>query len=260
MIEHQQDSGSLDELRSALDALDQCGHLPWSDVARIAGKVAPLAWDELKARDLWGALPEHDQAAMHRALTIGHCISSHGAFGTDPLRYWGSDLDDLRTEVAYFATWCKPSEPDRWPEALDRSQRAAEALRLYTEFRELPAQWQRTVLSRLEPEPHYEWENTPAPTLPTLGDACAEATERVARGESPNYPAPRPSYGARICPHELYDRFEALPPGWQIEAFRHMATGVTPLRAASDMGIAINIVRVFGVRLAWNARPLPPLR
>ncbi|QDN54243.1 hypothetical protein [Streptomyces sp. S1D4-20] len=51
----------------------------------------------------------------------------------------------------------------------------------------------------------------------------------------------------------------SLPYGWQVDAVRRIARGTDALSVVSDAGLAINIIRLHGIYVGWNApdRPCP---
>ncbi|REK90809.1 hypothetical protein DY245_08155 [Streptomyces inhibens] len=244
----------LDELRSALDVLAMGPRHQWTDVRQVAGTLAPLVWDELKARGLWDKLPEHDHAAMYWALADGHNVATAPA--PDPLR-----LARLISEVAHFAEECEhPWSRRRWPEAKPgRSADGTEAVALQRQFTALSPGWMTEILRRMEPprEP-ADWERDQRRAeRPPLSVALATATDAMKRYESP--PAPV-SYDDRSSETSaaVVGRFTRFPEEWRVEILRRMAAGGSPLHLIAEGAMSINILHSeFRVSLAWCARPLP---
>lgn len=244
----------LDELRSALDALAMGPHHQWADVRQIAGTLAPLVWDELKAHGLWDKLPEHDQVAVYWALAEGRNIAAAPA--PAPLR-----LARLISEVAYFAEECeRPWSSRRWPEAQpDRAREAINAVQFEGRYGTLSPAWTIETLRRMETaRKPAGWERDQRQAeRPSLSVALFAASEAMKRHQAPPEPA---SYDDRSSENStgVVRRLNRLPREWRIEVLRRVAQGGSPAHLVSEAAIAINVLHsAFGVSLAWNARPRP---
>ncbi|MEU7642087.1 hypothetical protein AB0C11_39745 [Streptomyces sp. NPDC039016] len=244
----------LDELRSALDALAMGPRHQWADVRQIAGTLAPLVWDELKAHGLWDELPEHDQAAVYWALADGHNLAA--AHAPNPPR-----LARLISEVAYFAEECeRPSSERRWPEAQpDRAREAVDAVEFEGQYGTLSPRWMVETLRRMETaRKPAGWERDQRQAeRPSLSVALFAASEAMKRHQAPPEPA---SYDDRSSENStgVVRRLNRLPQEWRIEVLRRVAQGGSPAHLASEAATTINVLHsAFGVSLAWNARRRP---
>lgn len=84
-----------------------------------------------------------------------------------------------------------------------------------------------------------------------MSDHAAQVPVGSSRRRRPGPFRARLELGARG--QDVMTRLLLLPEGWQTEVVRRLASGAVPLRSVSDAGMALNIIRAFGVRLAWNA-------
>ncbi|MER0476916.1 hypothetical protein ABR737_00855 [Streptomyces sp. Edi2] len=204
-------------------------------------EAALLIWDELRACGIWGSLPDWDHAAMYRLLSR-----------TDSVQAMSHDeIADLLGELAKFAQMCDMVSPGGVPGGAD-----ADAL--CTSLRRLPGPWQAAILGNqrpplsrraafYDPAPRQSSPRTP------LDVAIVDAAERAARGEKPPSAV---GWGADWDLSEdrergavAHRRLTTLPHGWQVDAVRRIARGVEALSAVSEAGLAINIVRTYGVYL-----------
>jgi hypothetical protein len=242
----------LQDLRCDLDVLASPDASDWAKVADAAGRSALRVWEELQRQGLFEGLPPHDQAAVHYALALGNRIQSEPRRRRD-IAYWRPLIDELRSEIAHFATWWA-SGTRAWPEAdPDRAQQGTGAVELRKRLIALPPSWQHHILERLTPVRRYGQDES-ADDIPALAALLRHAEEQTRLMNFP--PAPGP-FTTRLEPgargQDVMARLLLLPEGWQTEVVRRLAAGAGPLASVSDAGMALNIIRVFGVRLAWNA-------
>ncbi|MER5490193.1 hypothetical protein [Streptomyces sp. NPDC002490] len=241
-------SARLDELRSALDVLGEwpgVGH--WEDVRLVAGRVAPLVWEELREREVWHRMEAADRAAVYWALHTGHRIS----LGWDPaISNWKPFVTELRRECAHFAAQCESRNGHRWPEAEGRADEHTEAVQALLWYRSFHPAWRPEVFRTLN-HAHLT-ERDPENHPPTAWDALHHVQQRTLEGGD----KPRAATGHRATGDgiDVAELFDALPEGWQIEAIRRMSTGYTPGHAVTTAAEAINALPRFGVPL----RPVPP--
>ncbi|MGX2997202.1 hypothetical protein JNUCC64_23550 [Streptomyces sp. JNUCC 64] len=246
----------LDELRSALDNLAEWpGTALWPDVQTLAGRVALLVWEELKARRLWDQLPSAERAAMHWTLTTGHTVRTGWA---PDVTDWRPVIAGLRRECAFFAFYCEPRRAERWPEAdgrLREGEQAAQGLAWYLSFR--PA-WRAEVFRVLEAAAHRSGGDPDSPDgpdgpegeRPSLWEVLGAVQQRSGRGGEPGDAPP----GERAESVDTAARFAALPEGWQVETLRRIAQGQGPRQAVTGAVRAIAALPHFGVPL----HPAPP--
>ncbi|WP_329156018.1 hypothetical protein OIU91_41905 (plasmid) [Streptomyces sp. NBC_01456] len=235
---------------TALGVLDGWRAMSWADVAEAAGRAAHLLWNDWNWSGAFELLAAHDQAAVLHALSVGHRVHSEPRSRLGP-DFWQSRVDEFRAEAAYSTALLGGTSL-----ISDRSRKAIEAVHQWQRLRALPSAWQDEVLERLSPDRRYSWRADPAPALPSLDEALRHA-EAAASNGTPPVPGDDRWLLAGERGQDLVSRLSRLPEGWQTEAVRRMADGVTPLTAVSDAAQSINIVRVFGVYIAWNA-PSPP--
>ncbi|MCX4681469.1 hypothetical protein OG413_40435 [Streptomyces sp. NBC_01433] len=237
---------------AALGVLDGWRAMSWADVAEAADRAAHLLWDDWNWSGAFESLAAHDQAAVLHALSVGYRVHSEPRSRLGP-DFWQSRVDEFRTEAAYSAALVGDLQGST-SLISDRSRKAIEAVHQWQRLRALPPAWQDEVLETLSPDRRYSWRADPAPTLPSLDEALRHAEAAASNGT-----LPKPSNDRWLLAGErkqdLVSRLSRLPEGWQTEAVRRMADGITPLTAVSDAAQSVNIVRVFGVYIAWNAAP-----
>ncbi|MGX2995323.1 hypothetical protein JNUCC64_13675 [Streptomyces sp. JNUCC 64] len=238
----------LDELRSALDVLEKWpGAAHWPDVQTLAGRAAPLVWEELKAQGLWDQLPSAERAAMYWVLATGRSVSTGWA---PEVTDWRPVVAGLVRECAFFAFYCEPRNVARWPEAegrLKEGEQAAQALAWYLSLRPV---WRAEVFRLLEVGHRAER----APVLdaepPSLWGTLGLVQQRSGSGGEPgNVPRHERAAGARTAA-----LLAALPEGWQVETMRRIALGHAPHQAVTGAVQAIAALPHFGIGL----HPAPP--
>ncbi|MCX4827075.1 hypothetical protein OG883_46410 [Streptomyces sp. NBC_01142] len=235
---------------AALGVLDGWRAMSWADVAEAAGRIAHLLWDDWSRSGAFESLAAHDQAAVLHALAVGRRVHSEPRSRLGP-DFWQSRVDEFRTEAAYSAA-LRGDLQGSTSLITDRSREAIEAVHQWQRLRALPSAWQDEVLERLSPDRRYSWRADTSPALPSLDEALRHAEAAVSNGTLP-VPGDDRWLLAGVRGQDLVSRLSRLPEGWQTEAVRRMADGVTPLTSVSDAAQSINIVRVFGVYIAWNA-------
>lgn len=199
--------------------------------------AALLTWDELRARRIWHQLPPWDQAAVLRI--VSHAKNVH------PQARSVAHAAALATDLAAVTALWADGSAGMLPHG-------PAAVELHARLLRLPTSWQGQVIGsqRASRGPHD------GPRTP-LADAI-----RYAEGTCPQ-PPPKPTLwwepgwdtadDYRLG-HDLSTRLARLPEEWQVDVIRAIAAGATALAAVSDAGMAINLLRSFGVHLAWCAR------
>ncbi|MET9110068.1 hypothetical protein [Streptomyces zhihengii] len=247
------DGSTVDRVAAALSALDRWRTMSWADVAEAAGDAVYFLWDVWKGSAAFHALPPHDQAAVHHTLAMGrrvHC-EPRSCLGPD---YWQSHIEELRTE-AHYATALR-HHPHNTPAVTDRAQRATQAVSLHHRLLALPPTWQHTILEQLTPRATFAWHAAPPPAPPTLQEAVGLAEAAASTGAHPEPTQPR-SPTPDVSGQTVMDALTRLPRGWQTETVRRIADGTAPMSAVFNASQSINLVRSFGVYLAWNAASAP---
>jgi hypothetical protein len=133
------------------------------------------------------------------------------------------------------------------------AERAAENLWI---FERLPDGWKAETLRMMAGSGRDE---LAAQRRPLLLDAL-ETSLYAWKGDEPE-PKPMSDHDEERLVKtstELVQRFSRLPDGWRVEVLRRIADGATPLDAIADAQQAINVVRAYGIRIAWCAEPEPP--
>ncbi|MEU7322598.1 hypothetical protein AB0465_37670 [Streptomyces griseoviridis] len=239
---------------AALSMLDGWRAMSWADVAEAAGRAAHLLSDNWNCSGTFEFLPAHDQAAVLHALAVGHRVQSEPRSRLEP-DFWQSRVDEFRTEAAYSAALLGDLQGSR-SLISDRSRKAIEAVHQWRRLCALPSAWQDEVLERLSPDRRYNRRADSVPALPSLDEALRHAEAAVST-DTPPVPGDDRWLLDGARGQNVVSRLSRLPEGWQTEAVRRMADGVTPLTAVSVAAQSINIVRVFGVCIAWNSHSLP---
>lgn len=240
-----EDETRVERVQAALALLlsAAAGHNPPGSLAEAAHDAVLLTWDELRARGIWSSLPAWDQAAVHRVVSRAGSVRDTAPGRAEAAAALAAAVDDIA------ALW----EPRPLAELPD----GPAAADLHAAFRRLPAAWQGQVLGS-QRAPH---DGAPTPRTP-LADAIRSADAHAAAGEQPPEPTRwwEPGWNTPDDYRrgaELLRRLTALPLGWRVDAVRRVHTGTTALTAVSDAGMAINMLRGYGVYLGWCAPRQP---
>ncbi|MFC9266244.1 hypothetical protein ACFTXJ_00450 [Streptomyces zhihengii] len=247
------DDSTMDRVAAALGTLDHWHTMNWADVAEAAGDAVHFLWEAWKGSAAFPALPPHDQAAIHHTLAMGrrvHC-EPRSRLGPD---YWQSHIEELRTEAHYAAALRHTSH--HTPALAGRAQRATQAVSLHHRLLALPPVWQHTILDQLTSRTLFTCHAVPTQAPPTLQEAVALAEAAASTGAHPE-PAPARSPTTDVSRQTLMNALTRLPRGWQTETIRRIADGTAPMSAVFNASQSINLVRSFGVYIAWNAPSAP---
>ncbi|WP_445402551.1 hypothetical protein ACSMX9_13400 [Streptomyces sp. LE64] len=241
--------GDLDELRTALDTLARPPvELPWPSAQQLVHRVAPLAWEQLKAHDAWHRLIPTDRAAMYWTLAAAHRIAAGPA---PDLAERQPVLAELVRDCAHFGRHCEPRRTDRWPEAEGRHEQREAALHQLAWLQDLHPVWRAEVFRILEHGPG----SAPGPTNwaepSRVWDALGEAQRLIGPGREDIDTTPS---GEKDDGSETARRFAELPEGWQAEALRRIGQGAVPRQTVTEANEAIDLLPGFGITL----RPAPP--
>lgn len=225
---------------AALKILAACESHDQQTVYAAAHDATLLTWDELRA-GIWTILPDSDQAAVYRLLSrtdsvrtmTPHAVMSHASDVTEVTRLWS------------------PSSPCR----LAHGEMAEAHLKI---LEVLPAQWQALVLGG-QRSPVNAARRTP------LDEALRASSQQAHAGQAPppagrNWEVDWDRQQDRETGARMAAGLARLPRGWRVDAMRRMAAGTDAVTAVSDAVLAINILRVFGLRFAWNAPGMPRKR
>ncbi|MFF1712212.1 hypothetical protein [Streptomyces sp. NPDC058268] len=223
----------------ALAVLAGHTHVESETVRRAGHDSVLLAWDELRARRIWDQLAVWDQAAVLRIVSRAEIPAT--------ARDWTGIVDRLvRDTEQMIRLWAGDGTG-----ALPGGKEAAT---LHEALTRLPQVWQAVVLGgQRAPKFHDSTPRTP------LDEAVQAAIAQAEAGCVPPPPGPR----WRTDWDDVDDRHHGaaraegltrLPYGWQVDAVRRIADGTDALSAGAEAGLAINMLRSYGVYLAWNAR------
>ncbi|MFM9452300.1 hypothetical protein [Streptomyces europaeiscabiei] len=241
------DPGRVERIDAALAILATFDRHEAHTVQTAAHDAALLAWDELRARRLWVSMPGCDQAAVHRLVSRTASVRTR-----DP-----HAVAEFAGEAAEVTSLWQPSATGRLP----HGESATSQLKI---LEGLTPEWQAVVLGSQRPpkswSPHASTLRTP------LAEALDDACQQAAAGQEPS-PA-LDSWAAawdhkedRVRGARVAERLTQLPYGWRVDVMRRIGSGTESLAAVSDAMMAINILRAFGLQLAWNsgqqARSLP---
>lgn len=233
------DPSRVERIDAALAILATCDRHDAHTLQAAAHDAALLAWDELRARRLWVSMPDCDQAAVHRL------VSRTGSVRTrDP--YAVAEFAREAAEVTFL--W-QPSATGRLP----HGESATSQLKI---LEGLTQEWQAVVLGGQRPpkswSPHASTPRTP------LAEALDDVCQQAAGGQEP--PPALDSWAAawdhkedRVRGARAAARLAKLPYGWRVDVIRRIDSGAEASAAVSDAMMAINILRTFGLRLAWNS-------
>ncbi len=226
----------VERIADALSVLAVFGHHNVSTVLAAAHDATLLTWDELRARRIWAGLAEHDRASVYRLVGRAESVRTMRAHL----------VAELARDAAEVGLLWAPGSPGRLPCGED-----AEAL--LTALAHLPREWRVAVLGGQRP---------PRSPRTPLDEAVRYAVQQAEAGLAPP-PAAR-DWAAEWDREEdrargdlVGERLARLPYGWQVDAVRRMALGTDALAAVSDAALTINIIRAYGVYLAWNAPHQP---
>ncbi|MEU6290288.1 hypothetical protein [Streptomyces sp. NPDC046988] len=246
-----QDPERAERIDAALAVLATCDHHRAEHVAAAAHDAVLLTWDELRARLIWTALPECDHAAVYRLVSRVDAARWKAARIATPLARHAAEVGLL---------WA-PGSSGRLPHG-ERAETLLNALE------HLPDAWQAVVLGgQREPQQverswYFDSESPTAPARPSLDDAVHHAAQQARAGQDPP-PAADDWSGEWDCKENrargqvISERLAKLPYGWRVDTVRSIAQGTPAMSAVGDAQTAINIIRSYGVHLAWNARCRP---
>ncbi|MFD8609655.1 hypothetical protein [Streptomyces sp. NPDC059631] len=246
-----EDPERAERIDAALAVLATGDHHRAEHVAAAAHDAVLLAWDELRARLIWTVLPECDRAAVHRLVSR-----------VDAARWKAAHtVTSLARDAAEVGLLWAPGSSGRLPHG-ERAEALLDALE------HLPDAWQAVVLGgQREPQQverswYFDSESPTTPARPSLDDAIHHAVQQARAGQDPP-PAADDWSGERDCKENrargqvVGERLAKLPYGWRVDTVRSIAQGTPAMSAVGDAQTAINVIRSYGVRLAWNAPSLP---
>lgn len=232
-----EDPGRAGRIETALKVLSVGESHDQQTLSDAAHDATLLTWDELRA-GVWRFLPAGDQAAVYRLVSR-----------TDSVRTMKPDAVVAHAgDVTEVTRLWSTSSPCRLP----RGEIAESHL---TVFEGLPTRWQAWVLGG------QRLSDRDTARIPF--DEALSAAVRQFDGRHMPPPARRNweigwdrkddrEIGARVA-----DRLTRLPLGWRVDALRRIAAGTDAVSAVSDAAMAINIIPVYGLFLAWNRRRRP---
>jgi len=220
-----------------------------SEAEQAAHDAALLTWDELRARPrIVRDLPESDLAALHRLISRSASVPALDPAGVQEF---------VREVTEVTRLWI--------PGAVGRLPHGASAAFWLNILELLPPVWQAAVLSD-RPEQILPPEQSPQRLALVTGpgprivfhEVLEHARRQAAIGQDPPTPVPDREFGGyRKQDHrlgaDLAGRLACLPHGWRVDAVRRITRGTPTLTAVSEPAQAINILRGYGIRLAWNA-------
>ncbi|MEU5193686.1 hypothetical protein AB0G86_06430 [Streptomyces scabiei] len=240
------DPSRVERIDAALAIMATSDRYEIHTVHTAAHDAALLAWDELRARRLWVSMPDCDQAAVHRLVSRAGSVRAR-----DPHAVAGFAREALEVTSLWQA-----SDTGRLP----CGKIATSHLKILDS---LTPEWQAVVLGNQRPpkswSPHASTSRTP------LAEALDHACQEAADGQEPplasdSWAAPWDHKEDRVRGARVAERLTQLPHGWRVDVIRRIGSGTESLAAVSDAMMAINILRAFGLRLAWNSvRPASSL-
>ncbi|MEW2401359.1 hypothetical protein [Streptomyces sp. NPDC046862] len=212
-------------------------------VQTAAHDAVLLAWDELRARRLWASMPDCDQAAVHWLVSRTGLVRAR-----DP-----HAIAEFARQAAEVTVLWQPSATG----CLPLGESATSQLKI---LEGLTPEWQAVVLGSQRPP--KSWSSHACTPRTPLAEALEDTCQQVAAGQAP--PPAADSWAAawdhkedRVRGARVAHRLEQLPHGWRVDVMRRIGSGTEALAAVSDAMTAINILRGFGLRLAWNSGHQP---
>lgn len=229
--------GRIDDARSVL-----IHHTLHEDTAvlRAGFDSVLLAWDELRARRIWDRLAAWDQAAVLLIVSRAQM---------PPTAQDRAGIVDRLVQDSELLTrlWLAGELPN-----------GQDAVTLCEALTRLPAGWQAVVLGgQRAPKAHRS-----TPRVP-LDEAVRTAAGLAAAGADPPeagraWEADWDDTDDRRQGASAATRLVRLPFGWRVDAVRRIAHGLSALGAGHEAAMAINLLRGYGVYLAWNAPDRAP--
>jgi hypothetical protein len=230
-----EDSSRAGRIEAALKVLSAGESDDQQALHGAAHDATLLTWDALRA-GIWRFLPAGDQAAVYRLISATDsvrtmkpdAVARHAADVTEVTRLWSpsSPCRLAHGEVADSHLTILEELPNMWQAWVLGSQRLPDRATPRTPFDEV---LRAASVRRMPPAARRNWE--------TGWDLRHDR-----------------EIGARVA-----NRLSLLPHGWRTDAMRRIATGTDALSAVSGAAMAINIIRAYGLFLAWNKprRPQP---
>ncbi|MFB7597612.1 hypothetical protein [Streptomyces sp. NPDC056160] len=219
-------------ISAALTVLAGHAHHEYGNILEAAHDSLLLSWDELRAQRIWDRLAPWDQAVVYRIMTSAD-FSQHGRErAVDRILRGSHQLARLRDAGALPG--------------------GKEAAVLCDALTQLPAEWQAVVLGGQRAPKRA----SSTPRVP-LGEAVQAAAEDIAAGKTP--PEPRLRWDShwddvddRRRGGSEAARLARLPYGWRVDVVRRIAHGVDALTAGHEAAMAVNMLRSYGVYVAWT--------
>jgi hypothetical protein len=232
----QEDCARGTRINAALVVLAAAAEYEGVAVQQAAHDAVLLTWDELRARRIWPELPACDHAAMYRLLALSNSVLSTSASIAKP-------TSELAAGVTEMARLWNDASSLRLPHGEHAAELLAALDRLAPEKRVLVlgSQCEPRYMPRMPFDEAVDWisrDATKALAPSSAGlDWKAESDRRHDE-----------EHGAVVS-----ERLSRLPLGWQIDVVRRVALGADALGAVTNAALSINVIRTFGIYLAWNA-------
>lgn len=230
-----EDRTRVKRIRAALTVLADHTHHEYESVLAAGHDSMLLAWDELRAQGVWDRLTAWDQAAVPRI--ISHAYVSRSS--RDRPRIVNRILQGSDQLARLRNTGELPG--------------GKEAAVLCKALTRLPTIWQAVVLGgQRAPK-----SGNSTPRVP-LDEAVQAAARHAAAGRTPPEPGPQwrtdwDDVDDRCRGTQEAARLTKLPYGWRVDAVRRIAHGMDACAAVHDADMGINMLRGYGVYLAWCA-------
>jgi len=207
-------------------------------VQAAAHDATLLAWDELRARQIWKGLPACDHAAMYRLLARADSVRA-------PCASIANTASDLAADVAQMTRLWEPSSPMRLPHGDN-------AAALLGSLDRLPSHWRALVLGG-QRDDRYQV-RTP------LDEAVEWAAHHSSKDLAPppaesDWRAEWDRKGDEQCGGTASKRLANLPNGWQVDTVRRIVLGEDALGAASNAALSINVIRSYGIAASSCTAP-----
>lgn len=231
-----EDPARVTRINAALVVLAAAAEYEEVAVQQAAHDAALLTWDELGARRIWPELPTCDHAAMYRLLALSNSVRSTRASVAKTTR-------ELAAGVTQMTRLWNSASSLRLP----HGEHAAELL---AALDRLPPE-KRVLVLGSQCEPRYQ------PRMPfdeAVDWISRDATKALAPSPAvPDWKAESHREQDERHGAVISERLARLPLGWQIDVVRRVALGADALGAVTNAGLSINVIRTFGIYLAWNA-------